>query len=164
MNLDDLIDFARKNPKIVAALVIVILVFVGMNMLPSGGNNSSGQGVYDTSVYGINFHMPGKYIESDRGEFTNGEYADFKDGGALIEISVPTDSNFKESKYIGHKMSKTINGKDGTVYYYKKPSNGDIMKFKYLLEHSGKKVTVRLERGADIDAACGQLRKQNLNK
>ena len=41
---------------------------------------------------------------------------------------------------------------------YKKPSNDDIMKFKYLLEHSGKKVTVRLERGADIDAACGQLR------
>lgn len=45
---------------------------------------------------------------------------------------------------------------------YKKPSSNDIMKFKYLLEHSGKKVTVRLERGADIDAACGQLRgKQN---
>lgn len=41
---------------------------------------------------------------------------------------------------------------------YKKPSGPDIMKFKYLLEHSGKKVTVRLERGADIDAACGQLR------
>lgn len=41
---------------------------------------------------------------------------------------------------------------------YKKPSSSDIMKFKYLMEHSGKKVTVRLERGADIDAACGQLR------
>ena len=41
---------------------------------------------------------------------------------------------------------------------YKKSSNSDIMRFKYLLEHSGKKVTVRLERGADIDAACGQLR------
>ena len=41
---------------------------------------------------------------------------------------------------------------------YKKSSNNDIMRFKYLLEHSGKKVTVRLERGADIDAACGQLR------
>ncbi len=63
--MDDLIDFARKNPKIVAVLVIVILVFVGMNMLPSGSNNSSGQGVYDTSVYGVNFHMPGKYIEND---------------------------------------------------------------------------------------------------
>ena len=41
---------------------------------------------------------------------------------------------------------------------YKKPSGTDIMKFKFILEHSGKKVTVRLERGADIDAACGQLR------
>ena len=41
---------------------------------------------------------------------------------------------------------------------FKKSSNEDIMKFKYILEHSGKKVTVRLERGADIDAACGQLR------
>lgn len=40
---------------------------------------------------------------------------------------------------------------------YKKSTNNDIMRFKYLLEHSGKKVTVRLERGADIDAACGQL-------
>lgn len=40
---------------------------------------------------------------------------------------------------------------------FKKPSNNAIMKFKYILEHSGKKVTVRLERGADIDAACGQL-------
>ncbi|MBE7710917.1 MAG: 23S rRNA (adenine(2503)-C(2))-methyltransferase RlmN [Cyanobacteria bacterium SIG31] len=40
---------------------------------------------------------------------------------------------------------------------YQKSTNDDIMRFKYLLEHSGKKVTVRLERGADIDAACGQL-------
>lgn len=41
---------------------------------------------------------------------------------------------------------------------YKRPSNNTVMKFKSLMEHSGKKVTVRLERGADIDAACGQLR------
>ena len=41
---------------------------------------------------------------------------------------------------------------------YKRSPNDRIMKFKYLLEHSGKKVTVRLERGGDIDAACGQLR------
>lgn len=40
---------------------------------------------------------------------------------------------------------------------YKRSPNDRIMKFKYLLEHSGKKVTVRLERGGDIDAACGQL-------
>ncbi len=40
---------------------------------------------------------------------------------------------------------------------YQKPSKNSIMRFKSLLEQSGKKVTVRLERGADIDAACGQL-------
>ena len=36
---------------------------------------------------------------------------------------------------------------------FKKPIKKDMMKFKYLLEASGKKVTIRLERGADIDAA-----------
>lgn len=41
---------------------------------------------------------------------------------------------------------------------YKRPEQSSIMRFKSLMEHSGKKVTVRLERGADIDAACGQLR------
>lgn len=41
---------------------------------------------------------------------------------------------------------------------YEKPSGNSVMRFKSLLEQSGKKVTVRLERGADIDAACGQLR------
>lgn len=40
---------------------------------------------------------------------------------------------------------------------FKKPEKNNMLKFKYLLEESGKKVTIRLERGADIDAACGQL-------
>ncbi len=40
----------------------------------------------------------------------------------------------------------------------KRPPNGKIYKFKDVLEKtSRKKVTVRKERGADIDAACGQL-------
>jgi 23S rRNA (adenine2503-C2)-methyltransferase len=41
---------------------------------------------------------------------------------------------------------------------YEKPSNNAVMRFKSIVEQSGKKVTVRLERGADIAAACGQLR------
>ncbi len=40
---------------------------------------------------------------------------------------------------------------------FKKPERNNMLRFKYLLEASGKKVTIRLERGADIDAACGQL-------
>ena len=47
------------------------------------------------------------------------------------------------------------NSTDNTLY--QKPDKKTMMKFKYLLESSGKKVTIRLERGSDIDAACGQL-------
>lgn len=43
---------------------------------------------------------------------------------------------------------------------YEKPSNNAVMRFKSIVEQSGKKVTVRLERGADIAAACGQLQGQ----
>ena len=40
---------------------------------------------------------------------------------------------------------------------FEKPDKESVQKFKYILEQSGKKVTIRLERGSDIDAACGQL-------
>jgi len=40
---------------------------------------------------------------------------------------------------------------------FEKPTEEHINKFKFILERSSYKVTVRLERGADIDAACGQL-------
>lgn len=46
---------------------------------------------------------------------------------------------------------------------FKKPTKEAIQKFKYILEASGKKVTIRLERGADIDAACGQLSSKSKN-
>jgi len=40
---------------------------------------------------------------------------------------------------------------------FKRPSSERIKKFKEILEKASKKVTVRLERGTDISAACGQL-------
>lgn len=40
---------------------------------------------------------------------------------------------------------------------YGRPSREAQYKFKELAERSGKTVTIRLERGTDIDAACGQL-------
>ena len=40
---------------------------------------------------------------------------------------------------------------------FEKPSIDTINKFKFILERSPHKVTVRLERGSDINAACGQL-------
>ena len=43
----------------------------------------------------------------------------------------------------------------GTIY--KKPSNNRIHRFKDFLQHNGFITTVRKTRGDDIDAACGQL-------
>ncbi|HEY8364042.1 MAG TPA: 23S rRNA (adenine(2503)-C(2))-methyltransferase RlmN [Haloplasmataceae bacterium] len=49
---------------------------------------------------------------------------------------------------------------------YEKPSQNRIFDFVRTLEEEGITVTIRREKGADIDAACGQLRakKANLNK
>jgi len=45
---------------------------------------------------------------------------------------------------------------------YTKSSNENIMKFRDYLNEHGIVATIRRELGADIDAACGQLRRKNL--
>lgn len=45
---------------------------------------------------------------------------------------------------------------DGAVIY-ERPSMESQLRFKKIAESSGKTVTIRLERGTDINAACGQL-------
>jgi len=47
-------------------------------------------------------------------------------------------------------------GLDGAVLY-ERPTREVQKKFKRIAETTGKTVTIRLERGTDIDAACGQL-------
>lgn len=49
-----------------------------------------------------------------------------------------------------------VENKEG-VTMYKRPSRESQQRFKRLAESTGKTVTIRLERGTDIDAACGQL-------
>ena len=94
-----------------------------------------------------------KYYVSKTGRRITVEYILIKGLNCTLESA-------KELSHLLHDLKCNINlipynpvVKSG----YAKPTNNEIMKFKYLLEHSGKKVTVRLERGSDIDAACGQL-------
>ena len=47
---------------------------------------------------------------------------------------------------------------------YIKSTNENIIKFRDYLNDHGIVATIRRELGSDISAACGQLRKQNLNK
>lgn len=43
-------------------------------------------------------------------------------------------------------------------------SNENILKFRDYLNDHGIVATIRRELGSDIDAACGQLRRQNLKE
>jgi len=47
---------------------------------------------------------------------------------------------------------------------YSKSTNENIIKFRDYLNDNGIVATIRRELGSDIDAACGQLRRKNLNK
>lgn len=47
---------------------------------------------------------------------------------------------------------------------YRKSENKKIQNFKKILENNRINVTIRREMGADIDAACGQLRKSYIDK
>ena len=45
---------------------------------------------------------------------------------------------------------------------YSKSTNENIIRFRDYLNEYGIVATIRRELGSDIDAACGQLRRQNL--
>ena len=47
---------------------------------------------------------------------------------------------------------------------YRKSNIEDIGKFQQVLKESGIEATIRREMGADINAACGQLRRKYLQK
>jgi 23S rRNA (adenine2503-C2)-methyltransferase len=81
------------------------------------------------------------------------EYVLIKDLTDTIEMAKQTANFLKDIKCNVNLIPYNPVEKNS----FEKPSNNAVMKFKYILEHSGKKVTIRLERGADIDAACGQL-------
>ena len=47
---------------------------------------------------------------------------------------------------------------------FKKPDRKNALEFKNKLEKNGINVTIRRERGSDIDGACGQLRRRHATK
>ena len=89
------------------------------------------------------------------------------DTGRRITVEYTLIKDFNDTVDCARKLSKLlidIKANINLIIYnpndfsdFEKPSKESIQKFKYILEQSGKKVTIRLERGADIAAACGQL-------
>lgn len=93
------------------------------------------------------------------------EYTKITGRRVTVEYVLIKDINdsVEDAKKLAYAISKLKSNVNLIVYNqnekspYKRPEKENIMKFKYILEASGKKVTTRLERGSDIDAACGQL-------
>jgi len=89
------------------------------------------------------------------------------DTGRRITIEYTLIKGFNDNVSCAQKLAKLLIGLKANINLiiynpndkdsFEKPDKSDIQKFKYILEQSGKKVTIRLERGSDIDAACGQL-------
>ena len=89
------------------------------------------------------------------------------DTGRRVTIEYTLIKGFNDTIECAKKLSKLLIGLKANINLiiynpndkdnFEKPDKDDVQKFKYILEQSGKKVTIRLERGSDIDAACGQL-------
>lgn len=100
------------------------------------------------------------------------KYTDKTGRRVTIEYVLIKDVNdtLEDAKKLAYSISKLKSNVNLIVYnqneysQYKKPLKENVMRFKYILEASGKKVTIRLERGGDIDAACGQLSSKMKNK
>ena len=99
-------------------------------------------------------HKALKYYVEKTGRRITIEYLLIKDLNDTVESAKQLAAYLKDIKCNINMIPYNPTEKND----YQRSSNNAIMKFKYLMEHSGKKVTIRLERGADIDAACGQLR------
>lgn len=89
------------------------------------------------------------------------------DTGRRVTIEYILIKDFNDTVECAKKLAKLLIGLKANINLiiynpnekddFEKPNKDSIYKFKYILEQSGKKVTIRLERGSDIDAACGQL-------
>jgi len=98
-------------------------------------------------------HAALKYYVDKTGRRITIEYLLIKDLNDTIESAKQLAAYLKDIKCNINLIPYNPTEKND----YQRPETSSVMRFKALMEHSGKKVTVRLERGADIDAACGQL-------
>lgn len=90
-----------------------------------------------------------------------------KKTGRRVTIEYVLIHNFNDSADHARQVNSLLKGLNCNINLipynpvgnseYKAPSSERVNKFRQILESGDKKVTVRLERGADILAACGQL-------
>ena len=91
----------------------------------------------------------------------------FKKTGRRVTFEYALMDGVNDSSEIAHNLAKLLEGNGSHVNLipinptagdFKRPSNNRVHEFERILSSSGVNCTIRIEKGTEISAACGQLR------
>ncbi len=91
----------------------------------------------------------------------------FKRTGRRVTFEYALMDGINDSPDVAHKPAKLLRGNGSHVNLipinptagdFKRPSNNRVHEFERILSKAGINCTIRIEKGTEISAACGQLR------
>ena len=100
-------------------------------------------------------------------EIIESGYNYFKKTGRRVTFEYALMDGVNDSPEIAHNLAKLLEGNGSHVNLipinptagdFKRPSNNRVHEFERILSNSGVNCTIRIEKGTEISAACGQLR------
>ena len=100
-------------------------------------------------------------------EIIESGYNYFKKTGRRVTFEYALMDGVNDSPEIAHNLAKLLEGNGSHVNLipinptagdFKRPSNNRVHEFERILSSSGVNCTIRIEKGTEISAACGQLR------
>ncbi|MDC0154395.1 23S rRNA (adenine(2503)-C(2))-methyltransferase RlmN [Nitrosopumilus sp.] len=100
-------------------------------------------------------------------EIIESGYNYFKKTGRRVTFEYALMDGVNDSPEIAHNLAKLLEGNGSHVNLipinptagdFKRPSNNRVYEFERILSSSGVNCTIRIEKGTEISAACGQLR------
>ena len=96
----------------------------------------------------------------------------FKKTGRRVTFEYALMSEINDSPEIANNLAKLLQGNGSHVNLipinptagdFKRPSNNRVHEFERILSNAGVNCTIRIEKGTEISAACGQLRTDIVN-
>jgi len=100
-------------------------------------------------------------------EIIESGYNYFKKTGRRVTFEYALMDGINDSPETAHNLAKLLEGNGSHVNLipinptagdFKRPSNNRVHEFERILSSSGVNCTIRIEKGTEISAACGQLR------
>ena len=100
-------------------------------------------------------------------EIIESGYNYFKKTGRRVTFEYALMDGVNDSPEIANNLAKLLHGNGSHVNLipinptagdFKRPSNNRVHDFERILSHAGVNCTIRVEKGTEISAACGQLR------